>query len=305
MTTHRDLSRYPDQVVHHHDGIAEFCRSPLVPGIASVAYHGSPLDLLVKPVPGADTVVVCFHAALRAGATRPVFTGLGLTGGLPAHQVFVSDPSLELDDSLLLAWFAGSTGRPLQTDLRVVLDHVLRELGARHVVFFGPSGGGFAALHYSWWFPGSLAVAVNPQVVLGRYEPRRHLVTFGRVCFGASTPQELDVALAERFTSDLREPYAGGFTNTVAYLQNRGDEHHVTQHMQPFLRGLPPSPDVHLYLGEWGSGHVAPPRGVLTDLLDRAVRSRGDWAAALDVPEVVRGHEVLPALDSLGSSPLP
>ena len=73
--------------------------------------------------------------------------------------------------------------------------------------------------------------------------------------------------------------------------------------MLPFFRGLPPSSRAHVYLGDWGPGHAAPPRELLTGLLDRVVRSRGDWQSALDLPEVVSGDGIVPLLTSLQQQP--
>lgn len=300
----RDLERYSSYTVRPYRSIAHFCSVPPSPGVATLDYNGSPLDLLFRLTPGSDTAIVSFHAALQPGAsTRPVFTGVGVTAGLAAHQLFVSDPSLELDDSLLLAWFAGNLRQDLQRDLRVVLEHVVASLGVRNLIFFGPSGGGFAALYYSWWFPGSLAVASNPQVVLSRYEPRRHLATFGRVCFDASTPVELERALNDRFMSDLRTQYGKGFTNSVAYLQNTSDLHHVGEHMVPFFSDVSTSPDTYVFLGQWGPGHAAPPRDFVSTLLARAVASGGAWHRALDAPGFIRGDDIRELIGRLRLDP--
>ena len=269
--TRRNVSRYKFPRFTHRD-LEAFKAAPLERGVHSFWYHQGPFDLLLQPKAGSDTLLVSFHPALQtADASIPVFMGLGVTHETGAHRLFLSDPSLERDDQLRLAWHTGNYLQPLQRDLPRVIEHVRAEVGARHVVFSGTSGGGFAAMYYSAMFPGSLAVVVNPQTVIPNYLAKP-VARYMEVCWPRPTWS---------VQWDLREVYAQWPGNTVAYLQNRSDSH-VEKHLEPFLEAVrAPEGALHLLLGEWGEGHKSPPKELIAKVLQDVAAVRGDWGPTL------------------------
>lgn len=263
-----------------YESIDDFQTAPTKPGFLTIDYNGSPLDLLRVDNNSATTVVV-FHSSLSESVTSiPVFSGMGVLSGLDANVISVSDPTLELHSLLKLSWFAGNRNQPLQRDLPAILKKILDEQGARHVIFFGASGGGFAALYYSAYFPGSLAIPLNPQTVIRTF-PERAVLSYGRVGFGARTIEQARNLLVSSITDDLRDVYRGGMSNTIAYVQNVMDSHHLYRHMIPFLRAIPQTTDVAALLGDWGKGHIAPPKEVVRQILEVSVGANGKWVDAL------------------------
>src|SRR6185312_3746617 len=114
--------------------------------------------------------------------------------------------------------------------------HVVSSLDKpQRLVFFGASGGGFAALYYSYFFPGSLALPMNPQTILANYSPRP-VTEYTATAWGAEDIKDAPIL------SDLRELYAEGLPNTVGFIQNVQDTHHRDRHAAPWVRGLPPMP---------------------------------------------------------------
>lgn len=268
-----DYARF-STVIRSFDSIGAFTAGRDTTGLSSITYGEGTLDLLVEDR-GSATTIIIFHAALPSRVTTyPVFSGLRMLDGVPANIVCVSDPSLRL--GLSLAWFAGNASQPLQSDLPAVLAHVLSSFDkGRHSIFFGGSGGGFASLYYSRYFPRSLALAANPQTALERYVPSA-VTRYSETAWGVSDIQEAPIR------SDLSDHYKGDFSNTVGYIQNIQDTHHRKYHMLPCLRSFPePSEKIHLMLDGWGKGHVVPPVGLLSSMLDSLSRADGDWGFAL------------------------
>ncbi|NMR20528.1 hypothetical protein [Cellulomonas fimi] len=285
--TSRDLTRFPD-AVHVYDGVDAVTAETIAPGILSIDYGGSPLDILHRPR-GADTTLVIFHTALPPRVTTyPVFSGLALAGDLSVNVVSVSDPVLSRSPDLKLGWFAGADSQPLQRDLPRVLDQIFAAQGCRNIIFFGASGGGFAAMYYSRRFPGSLAIPVNPQVVLKDYNDEA-LLAYARAAFGARDLDEARRLVRDNVAGDLRPVYDGELSNTVAYMQNTKDSHHLYRHLTHFLRAVSDRDRIHLLLDDWGQGHVPPPRWVLRAVLRECIASEGRWATALDSLGFVRG----------------
>jgi hypothetical protein len=109
-----------------------------------------------------------------------------------------------------------------------------RTLGVERTLFFGTSGGGFAALVQSHAMPGSVAVVVNPQTSILRYHPTL-VEPYRQACWPALAGNE---GLAGAIEADCTRLYGEGFRNTVIYIQSLGDRHHYRAHMLPFAAAI-------------------------------------------------------------------
>ena len=261
-------------MVTDHRSVANFLRAGNpVNGYHIIADGQSPLVIL-NQYRGYDTTVVFFHAAIEQHYTLPVITGLGISVDTPVNRVFISDPSLVLDPELNLAWFAGSQHQRLQGVIEDVVAKFHGRDSSDRLVFFGASGGGFASLNYSAKFPGSIAIASNPQTNIMRYN-QDAVSKYASVCFpGAGFPHSL--------ITDLTDIYSKPTENKVLYIQNRGDTEHIVNHFEPYIRVLHPHNDVRVLLGDWGAGHVAPHKEVFTSVL-RATASKTMDADLVDL----------------------
>ncbi len=254
-----------------------FSRSHIPGGIATIKYNGGVLDLLVRRHPEAETTIVMFHAAVKRAASRPIFSGLGVTKDLNANIVLVSDPTLDLHERLTLAWFAGNRRQRLQADLPGMLQQIFEKLGTAHKIFYGGSGGGYASLYYSSLFPRSLAIASNPQTSIGKFWPRT-VTDYVSAAFYevADVPSAVEVLSDRKIIHDLCAHYGERRSNSVAYLQNSPDARHVWSHLLPFYKATAPGTANYL-LGDWGPGHHAPPRQKIVSVLQTAVNAGGNW----------------------------
>lgn len=239
--------------------------------------NGFPVDFQVEYV-GAPTTLVSFHAALsREKQVPPIFTGRAVSDGIGVNRIFISDPGLLASDDLGLAWYLGTS----ELDLTNILAEAIRILGnkmnTKHFVFFGMSGGGFAALNIGHEFPGSLAMPVNPQTSIIHYA-EVHWDRMARACFGTNSVSESRERLEFHPRSDQRRLYAQGFANQVVYVQNSTDAH-VSTHLIPWFDSIQWDGKASLMFGNWGKGHVPPPGPVLKDLLQQVAQADGNWEA--------------------------
>ena len=206
--------------------------------------------------PQARTLFVTFHGAVDR-KTREVPSFLGFFADLKgkAHQLNVSDPSMLIDGSFGMSWYAGHAGFPTQEVLPVLFRELLAALGADRIVFLGSSGGGFAALFYGWHHPASVVLAANPQTDLTGYYPAA-VRNYRTGCW-----PDLDPAtdLSQVVTTDLTALYAQAVPATVIYVQSAMDPFHVGRHMAPFMAATRPGAETGLtfhvdYFGT--SGHA-------------------------------------------------
>lgn len=276
------IDRTKHMVVDHRSVAAFMSASEVCNGfhvIADSRGRGEPIVLLNQDR-GCDTTAVFFHAAIGSDFTLPVVSGLGFSRDVEVNRVFVSDPSLVNDSSLNLSWFAGTLGKHLEHLIDDVIGKVLAShRTARRVVFFGASGGGFAALLHSSRFDQSIALVANPQTDIRRYD-RAAYSKFVQSCFGGESgtggPRH---GCPLSVTEDLTSVYANELRNSVVYLQNDADSSHIEFQLRPLLARIHPSNDFHLLVQHWGDGHVAPPADFLTKMLSACAGE--DWRSRI------------------------
>lgn len=173
----------------------------------------------------------------RKKITPPAFQRWTWADKFPGHCLFISDPSLHLDPSLGLAWYAGtSRSDPLPTISRLVRE-IARELKIPdgNLYAYGSSGGGFAALRLASIMPELVPIAINPQTDVLKYT-NGAVDRCLKLCFSCATRPEAE----EKFSSRLSLfPSLDQFRGRrMIYAQNRVDEHHYTTHYQPFVAAL-------------------------------------------------------------------
>ncbi|SEI42072.1 hypothetical protein SAMN04487917_101185 [Arthrobacter sp. yr096] len=272
-------------VVTHFPDVETFLAAESIPvGILSINEQGIPIDILNSDV-GADVTIVFFHGAIEPTHNLPVLSGQGISGGLIANRIFISDPSLYLTDKLALAWFAGNSKQPLQKLLPQVIGRIIRQHGAQRVIFFGGSGGGYASMYYSSVTPGSLAIAFNPQTKVTRYI-NRSVRAFATHAFGISEDEYDPIAeIPNTPVLDLCAVYGQPVDNTVLYIQNTNDTFHIERHMEPFLAVNHPDNKLHVMMDSWAPGHTPPPKTILAGFLAR-MTSPEPWEES--IPDVIR-----------------
>lgn len=279
-TVSRERSRHIDRTQHRvreYESVDQFTDVQHPPvGIVTINHNEVPIDLLVAPAPS-DTVLVFFHGAIERHFSLPVLSGLGISGGLSANRVFVSDPSLYLDEKLLLAWYAGNYAQvDLQEQLTRILSHVFFLLGATRVVFFGGSGGGFASLYFASRFDNSLAIPFNPQTNIRRYMDLA-VARYMNLGFQVQAPRRRRLAnKPTSVVSNLCTLYQSPRPPLVAYMQNMNDRVHIREHLRPFLRLMHEDNRMMLLAQAWDEGHTPPQKPLLTEVLN-AASTPGSW----------------------------
>lgn len=251
-------------------------------------HRGLPIDFRYEDR-GHATTTVFFHAALGPKITRlPVFLGKSFSQDVAVNRLFVADPTLHIDDKLRLAWYAGSSRQP---DLQEVLAQVFAKIsGSNRTIYFGASGGGYAALYYSAQHPSSLAIPLNPQTNIARYVPA-FVERWASMAWQLEKSESGHLEMPDTVTN-LVEVYEQPRGNHVLYVQNTGDALHMEAHWSPFIEKVNPSNDIVPFLQFVGEGHVPPPVEQLKELLKLAAASQ-DWSTLDVLPQTLAiGMEV-------------
>lgn len=243
---------------------------------------GEVLDVLVAGTPGSDgrAVPVFLGGAVPSRSTRrgPFFSGGRLGPLVASGHVEISDPTVDRDADVSLAWYAGNEFADVPTAVLGVLD----ALGAAwntELVLVGGSGGGFASLLYAGRTSATASAFVwNPQTDVLAYNR-----TFVDAYLRSAHPSTFDPTVAD---DRWRTEYAGRCADAGVRPSVLDGTHAPSSlHRLLVLQNLP---DWHL------TAHTAP-------YIERhGFRSMGTGSYLLDAEHVVQVAEWGP-----GHAPLP
>lgn len=216
------------------------------PGASRYRYtypDGRHLDALLV-AKESDVLVVNFHGALDRGRyTPPRFERLRTSLEMPYSTLYLADPCLWAHETVALAWYIG-----YHEVCAAWATAAAEAVGAKHVIFAGSSGGGYAALQSATFVPGSIAVPFNPQTSVHGYHTegggwsaqRKFIEVFHREL----APDNLwAMDFSTDWTADLGEAYSPirryqrPVPNQVIYGTNPLDFHH-DEHLPPFLEAV-------------------------------------------------------------------
>ncbi|WP_270240556.1 hypothetical protein [Kocuria marina] len=296
-TINRDVSRFGVEL-HEYDSTADLVTSMASEtGMYSIRHAAGVFTDVLFWNQHSDVTIVCFNGAgSSSNGVRPGYNGTSMFNTWKqagkANFVFVHDATLYLDPKLNLAWYAGSENFPYPSELREILQYFITRNADSHVIFFGISGGGHAALHFSSMFPGSIAVAGNPQTDLDRYNDWAKNAYY-RSCWADSEhPENLET---NKFAFNLNARYAAGTDNFAYCLVNINDHHHVDEHLAPFVESASRMLNVRTLLRHWGIGHTAASPQFLLEFLDELVSRRRNG----EVFPAVKGSRLLESIEDI------
>ncbi|WP_098467904.1 hypothetical protein [Serinibacter salmoneus] len=193
-----------------------------------------PLDALLVRGLVEDTLIVSLHGYTdRKKYIPPRFERLASLSTLERHGLYLADPTIRLSPKLSLGWYVGDETYDPTPDLADLINSIARHLEVERVLLTGSSGGGFASMALAPRVENATALVFSPQTRIRRYRPylvkRFHATAFPSY----SSWQEIEEQ--HRARVDLCWAYAHGPGADVVYVQNTGDEFHMSEHCEPFL----------------------------------------------------------------------
>lgn len=281
------------------DAFLALLRDRTANGVYMITLDGGELPVSVR-LRESSSLVFSFTgaAANRANFSLPHFAVQNLSNHLPVSIIGFSDPSLERNDDLKTAWFAGHEGFELQKLLPPLIQQMVDNLGVTRVGFVGGSSGGFAALYYSWHVPDSVAIVTNPQTNLQRYLPTP-IANYRSVCWPSLDPQSsLDTVI----DTDLCVLYGRRFENTVIYLQVSSDYSHLRRQFAPFIAALPRGYANRLIvrMANWGRwGHKPAPATIWIPWMRAALSAPKTTTESIEQTWTEQNPYQLPSLEPL------
>ncbi|WP_218221704.1 hypothetical protein [Nesterenkonia sp. Act20] len=211
-------------------------------------------------------LVIRFHGAVKRDLRPlPAFQANLKSFSDNAHQISICDPTMMSRDGFSCSWYAGHEGLDVQSVLLEFIAAVKSSLSPSRTIYLGSSGGGFAALYFSYHDPESLALVMVPQTNLERHFSPGAVVNYLQQCWPGRSLEQA----SKETCLDVTSLYASGFNNSVVYVQSQGDFKHNALQLTPFLTacyktGEPEDEKVILssdYWGKPGHGGAVPAEG--------------------------------------------
>lgn len=239
-------------------------------------------------------IFVCFSGAVsdRLNKKPPFFSGRNIQKEFGIPLISISDPTLEMDDGLRLAWYAGNEdNKNLPVNISVFLDSIASKNNAE-LIFFGGSGGGFAALMQAALVKSRFKVLVwNPQTDISKYS-RRFVTQYISVAFPTFYLENIDVFNSDISDNSLKAMleeclYCQSIPDIrrdnnfgTIYLQNHNDWHRLA-HAKPYLETLGFRrldnqtslllDNIGIIYTYYGDGHAAPEKNDVLYLLSQLI----------------------------------
>lgn len=116
---------------------------------------------------------IFFNGALaRSISIYPSLSRNSWSKKVDSNILNIYDSSINPSDNYLLGWYHGVHNKPFQDDVIPIIESLKEKNGLSNqdLIFYGSSGGGWAALKFSSLFQGSIGVAINPQTNIIKYE---------------------------------------------------------------------------------------------------------------------------------------
>lgn len=270
----RDTTKFSDLGVNEHGDFETFLKSPLTNGLNTISFGGRLFDFFYEDR-GAPVTLVTFTAAVSPSFGKyPLFSIRPVAERLNTNYLSFADPASGGDSSLTTFWHLGTSEVPSHEVVPKIISKAQEEGGGKHLLFFGASAGGFAALNYSAHFPGSAALVMNPRINL--LNAPKHTQRYVPVAFpGRNVTEKL-----RELPYDQSKVYASPRGNKVFYLQNTQDPNYKRHHYAHFEKSTRGRDDVEFTMGNWGEGHVVPPRRLFERMLSNLVGSAPHWDAS-------------------------
>lgn len=227
-----------------------------------------------------EFIIVGFSGAVKNKGLEsgPFFSFSGISSSIGLPLISFSDPSLMLDSNLTLGWYLGNKYIPDYVErIAGLLDSISRETGKR-LILAGGSGGGFAALNIANKMhqkDRALALVWNPQVVISNY-------------YKTAVDRYIEASWDAVDAENIRGKKVVSTGVKSIFLMDGLDHSHLRLHLREYLKDEMPlrlKNDYYIYqdsaviVGDWGTGHTAPPKEIILHHFNEVINNWDDFSA--------------------------
>ena len=231
----------------------DFDNAADVPENCSVSIDGWQFDLFFNRI-NVEKLYVVLSGSRKADDPLPLFKRWSWNAAFDGSVLYISDPMFYKFEDCALGWYFGSEEFNIYTYIRKIIDILKKKYAFQHIIFYGSSGGGFAALQAAAYCEDSLAIAINPQIYINRYP-------YYARAFKRTTGIDLD--LPDKYNRNKIDGLLKNSSSKFLIIQNASDKHGCTAHIFPLLQkynikpkyGLQKHDNIYLWIYDAIGGH--------------------------------------------------
>jgi hypothetical protein len=167
-------------------------------------------------------LIISFHGAAKENTRYPIFRNY--------DRNYVNSDMLSIFDGmlhkykkqgLLLSWYTSTEKYNFDEVYMKIINHIIKKYN--RVLFFGTSGGGFAALYYACKFNAHCLIG-NSQLYLDKY---KYYPIFEKIITDAGD---------KPIINNIEDVVAANSPKLITLSTNIDDLHHYSEHSQPFVK---------------------------------------------------------------------
>lgn len=198
-----------------------------------VVVDGCEIPVLLKKKESAKKLFIFLNGSVSLKTQEvyyPYFSRVPLSDKFEGNCLYIYDQSLNMEKNYTLGWYRGVGECSLHDKYIKLIQKFIDELGIKYkdVVFYGSSGGGFAALKFAESFPKSTAVAINPQINCLAYNNIKAVEKFKDTFLDYSDKSQVEID-SSKFSKRGAK---------FIIVQNKQDIDHYENHFKPFWKRI-------------------------------------------------------------------
>ncbi len=241
--------------------------------------------------------LVCFNAAEpnRHLKSAPFFSGINISKTIKKPLLSIADSTLSLSKEITTAWYAGNRYCPNQIKIIADVLNFIADKFCKNYTIFGGSSGGFASLAILNFLKKSASVFVwNPQIKIENYVDI-HVQKYLSCAYDENVLKGNFYEFMEQkqIFHDVSKNNNYNFHHII-YAQNVHDWH-LEKHTKYIVnckhfetidnnKYIDNKTGIVYLFGDWGSGHVAPDKETINNI----IRSLIDGISPIIVAKIVQ-----------------
>lgn len=168
---------------------------------------------------------IILSGAKNSNDKLPIFRRWSWNSAFDGSVLYIADPMLTYYKDLLLGWYYGNEEENIYTYIYNIVKAFRDKFKFKNIIFYGSSGGGFAALQACCYFKDAFSIAINPQTNILNYTYAQKFVNITGINLYNDKFNRNDIANIIKTS-----------TSNFLIIQNDTDIHHFTHHLLPLLK---------------------------------------------------------------------
>lgn len=230
----------------------DFEKTADIPSNCSISIEDWQFDIFFNFI-NTKKLYIILSGSRKIGDPLPLFKRWSWNSAFDGSVLYISDPMFYKFKDVTLGWYYGTYEFNIYEYINKIVGIINNKYNFQNIIFYGSSGGGFAALQAATYYSNSFAIAINPQIYISRYYYANN--------FKKHTG--IDLNSPDKYNRNKLDILLKQSSSKFFILQNDSDKHDCTEHIFPLLKqynikpkyGLQNNRNLYLWMYHAVGGH--------------------------------------------------